>query len=183
MVSSLGAYWLLVFTVVGLGCGRGEDKAASETDAAAVVDGAASPGDAATTPVDLRPPLNLSGGLTGTWNVTHAYLTPDTPADAKPMSTAMYLGLPIALAADGTFTFNGNSGTWTVADIVAADWPRWHVGPYLNLHKLLLQQSDGKIVDGPILDGTGSVSGFDIIYHSNGATPGLLELDFGRSKR
>jgi hypothetical protein len=121
----------------------------------------------------------LPAGLIGTWNVTTAYFTPE---GGQPQLNSALIGKPIMLTAAGDYTFNGGAGTWSVTGIVAADWVRWAIGPYINTRKVVFLQP-GQTIDGPLSETGSSIAGFQVIYRSTTGPAGRTELQFGRSKR
>jgi hypothetical protein len=186
-----------MFALVLLGCGGSEGIPSSGADAAApppdsagrAIDSAAAPdapgpaGDGSAPSRDA-PPAGPQGvlpaGLVGTWNVTMAYFTPE---GGQAQTYTTLLGKPINLTATGTYTFNGAGGSWSVVDIVDADWSRWATGPYSNSRKVVLTQAGAQPVDGPLEENDVSIFGFKTIYQPATGPAGHVEIVFGRSKK
>jgi hypothetical protein len=161
--------WLLGLTLLGCGGqhpGSQQDAATTRLDAGP---------DAPSPPAGVLP-----AGLLGTWNVTTATFTPD---GGQAQSNPALIGKPINLTSAGTYTFNGGSGSWSVVDIVPADWNRWAVGPYTEVRKVVIVPADGQVVDGPLRESGTSIFGFQTIYRPTTGPAGRVEMEFGRSKR
>jgi hypothetical protein len=184
--------------LVLLGCGGSKGMPSSGADAAPPATDSAGPAvdgplpaapdagptrDSSAPTPDAHPPAPkgvLPAGLVGTWNVTRASFTPD---GGQAQTYTALLGKLINLTADGTYTFNGAGGSWFVADIVDSDWANWATGPYSNSRKVVLTQTGGQSVDGPLEENDVSIFGFQIIYRPASSPPGHLEIVFGRSKK
>ncbi len=86
------------------------------------------------------------------------------------------------LDSSGRWAYGSSSGTYSVESVTEADWAKWKVDSYGPAYKIVLDNWDGRIADGPI-EATGSQADFIwVIYHV--APPevenaGYVETKFG----
>jgi len=91
-------------------------------------------------------------------------------------------GPKMIIAADGTWEYGTRSGAWSVFDIVSSDWTRWDYGPYISTRKIVLIESTGQMIDGPIDDNFSGVSGFSIFERVTDPKPGIQQTQFSTPK-
>jgi hypothetical protein len=89
----------------------------------------------------------------------------------------------LSLARDGTWTFDGAKGRWSVAEVTAADWRRWGVAPYGPGKKIVFDGWAGGQADGPIEERSDRIEFLWVIYRAEPPVtkaPGVVWIKFAR---
>jgi hypothetical protein len=79
---------------------------------------------------------------------------------------------PLILAADGSWAWETQSGSWSVRAVTDGDWQEWGIAPYAGVTQVLVLDGWG---EGPIEPESGYIWG---ISHQ-GAQAGTLWLKWG----
>jgi len=90
----------------------------------------------------------------------------------------------LELLKDGTWRFGDSQGTWTVTEITSEDWARWDINSYGPTRKMILDNWNKAVADGPIEETKGYVDFIWVIYHVEPPlvqNPGTAWLKFGHS--
>ncbi|MBI2664759.1 hypothetical protein HYX10_05475 [Candidatus Woesearchaeota archaeon] len=89
----------------------------------------------------------------------------------------------LELFKDGTWSFGDSQGTWTVTEITSDDWVRWDVNAYGPTRKIVLDNWNNAVADGPV-EGSAYIDFIWVIYHVEPPlvqNPGTIWLKFGHS--
>ncbi|MBI4052723.1 MAG: hypothetical protein HY394_01670 [Candidatus Diapherotrites archaeon] len=93
-------------------------------------------------------------------------------------------GHRLEINADGTWQFSSSAGKWSVAAIEDADWTKWKVDSYGPARKIVLDNWNGGIADGPIEESDGQVDFIWLIYRAEPPTvsaPGQVQAKYGHA--
>ena len=85
----------------------------------------------------------------------------------------------LSLNDDGTWEFGSSNGTWYVTTIDAADWSRWGVEEYGPQRKIVLEDWNDDVADGPVEDSEAGVDFLWVIYRVDEPSPGVVQMKFG----
>ena len=99
-------------------------------------------------------------------------------------SAAVPVTRNLELLKDGTWRFGDSQGAWTVTEITNDDWTRWGVNSYGPTRKIILNNWNKAIADGPIEENKGYVDFIWVIYHVEPPlvqNPGTIWMKFGHS--
>jgi hypothetical protein len=99
-----------------------------------------------------------------------------------------YLSTPssrlLELRQDGTWTYGGSSGTWSVASIADEDWVRWGISSYGPKRKITLNGWNNGVGEGPMEESGTGVNFFWVIYRVKppaSTWPGQIQIKFGHA--
>jgi hypothetical protein len=99
-------------------------------------------------------------------------------------SAAVPVTRNLELLKDGTWRFGDSQGTWTVTEITSEDWARWAVNPYGPTRKMILNNWNKAVADGPIEESKGYIDFIWVIYHVEPPlvqNAGTIWMKFGHS--
>ena len=85
----------------------------------------------------------------------------------------------LSLHDDATWEFGGSNGTWYVAAIATADWERWGVEGYGPQRKIVLENWNGNVADGPIEESGSGLDFLWVIYRVDEPSPGVVQMKLG----
>jgi len=119
---------------------------------------------------------NPGGSLVGTW-IVHV---DNIVYDDGDIAGVAGNGRRLMLLADGSWTFESRSGTWTAEGITDADWARWNVASDGSTRKLVLNVTGGDLRDGPVDDTSASPTRLRIIFRVSSPSPGTETIEFSR---
>lgn len=85
----------------------------------------------------------------------------------------------LSLKDDGSWEFGSSNGTWYVTTIDAADWSRWRVEEYGPQRKIVLEDWNDDVADGPIEESEAGVDFLWVIYRVAEPSPGVVQMKFG----
>ena len=85
----------------------------------------------------------------------------------------------LSLNDNGTWEFGSSSGSWYVTTIAAADWDRWGVEDYGPQRKVVLEDWNDDVADGPIEESEAGVDFLWVIYRVDEPSPGVVQMKFG----
>ena len=93
-------------------------------------------------------------------------------------------GQPLEINADGSWQLSTSAGKWRVESINLEDWKKWNIESYGPTRKIILENWNGGIADGPAEESDGRVDFFWVMYRAEPPTvssSGQVQAKYGHA--
>ncbi len=90
----------------------------------------------------------------------------------------------LELKGNGRWEFGSSTGTWETAPVTENDWLKWEVESYGPTRKIVLNNWNKGVADGPVEESGGRIDFIWVIYHADPplvSYPGQVQIKFGHA--